>query len=80
MSPEDENNIQITLREYRENVESDLVGMIDKDPIGRVIEQFALSICSETWSTNLGFVKKSDKPIDGGVVESCYFGATGGTF
>lgn len=80
LSTEDKDKIKFTMNEYKKNVKSDLVGIIDKNSIGRVIEQFALSICCETWPTKVGFVKKSDKPIDGGVVESCYFGATGGSF
>jgi hypothetical protein len=72
--------IRITMREYLEIVDSDVVGKLDKIAIQRVMEQYALSLCSETWSTKATFVKKSDRPLDGGIVESCYFGATGGTF
>ena len=74
------NKIRITMREYQEIVDSDVVGKLDKIAIKRVMEQYALSLCSETWSTKTTFVKKSDRPLDGGIVESCYFGATGGTF
>lgn len=80
LTEEDLENIEICMAEYRENVRSDLVGKIDKDFLERLSEQFVLSVCSETWATNISFVKASDKPIDGGIVESCYFGATGGTF
>jgi hypothetical protein len=80
LTEEDVKNIEICMEEYRENVRSDLVGKIDKDYIERLSEQFVLSVCCETWATNISFVKASDKPIDGGIVESCYFGATGGTF
>jgi hypothetical protein len=73
-------NIRKVLNEYRDVVDSDVVGKLDRDAVGRVIEQFVLSVCSETWSTQVGFVKITDKPLDGGIVESCYFGATGGTF
>lgn len=73
-------NIKKAINEYREVVDSDVVGKLDRESVGRVIEQFVLSVCSETWSTQVGFVKKADKPLDGGIVESCYFGATGGTF
>ena len=65
---------------YREIVDSPIVGRLDKVAVGRVIEQFALSICSEIWGTEVTYVKESDAPMDGGIVESCYFGATGGTF
>ena len=80
LTEEDLKNIKICMDEYRENVRSDLVGKFDKASIERVIEQFVLSVCCETWPTNINFVKYSDKPKDGGIVESCYFGATGGTF
>jgi hypothetical protein len=72
--------IRITMREYQEIVDSDVVGKLDRIAIKRVMEQYALSLCSETWSMKTTFVKKSDRPLDGGIVESCYFGATGGTF
>lgn len=74
------NQIRIRMREYQEIVDSDVVGKLDRIAINRVMEQYALSLCSETWSTKTIFVKKSDRPLDGGIVESCYFGATGGTF
>jgi len=73
-------SIRNAMDEYREIVDSSIVGSLDKAAIGRVIEQFALSVCSEIWSTQISYVKESDAPMDGGKVESCYFGATGGTF
>lgn len=74
------NSIRNTMELYREIVDSPIVGSLDKAAIGRVIEQFALSVCSEMWSNEISYVKESDAPMDGGKVESCYFGATGGTF
>jgi hypothetical protein len=65
---------------YREIIDSPAVGKLDKVAVGRVIEQFALSACSETWNIEISYIKESDAPMDGGIVESCYFGATGGTF
>jgi hypothetical protein len=72
--------IRITMRDYQEIVDSDVVGKLDKFAIERAMEGYALSLCSEKWSTKATFVKKSDRPLDGGIEESCYFGATGGTF
>jgi len=74
------NSIRNVMDDYREIVDSSIVGSLDKAAIGRVIEQFALSVCSELWSTQISYAKVSDAPMDGGKVESCYFGATGGTF
>ena len=76
----DLNELRKTMREYRELLDSEVVGKLDKESIGRVIEQFTLSLCSETWAARISYVKDTDKPLDGGIVESCYFGATGGTF
>lgn len=72
--------IRQTMLKYKEIIASEIVGNQDKVAIGRVIEQFVLSVCSETWQKTISFVKETDKPFDGGIVESCYFGATGGTF
>lgn len=72
--------IRDTMEQYRDLVASTIVGKLDRPAIGRVIEQFTLSVCSETWDTEVSFVKEVDKPLDGRIVESCYFGATGGTF
>ena len=80
LSVADVDLIRQTLRQYREVVDSKIVGNQDKADIGRVIEQFVLSVCSEKWQKTIGFVKETDKPFDGGIVESCYFGATGGKF
>lgn len=80
LSDADINLIAQTMQTYKDIVESETVGRIDRTPVGRVIEQFALSVCSETWGKEISFVKDTDKPFDGGLVESCYFGATGGTF
>ena len=73
-------SVRNTMDRYREIVDSPTVGSLDKVAVGRVIEQFALSVCSELWSVEIAYVKESDAPMDGGKVESCYFGATGGTF
>jgi len=73
-------SIRNTMEKYQEIVDSPIVGSLDKEAIGRVIEQFVLSVCSEFWSIEISYVKESDAPMDGGKVESCYFGATGGTF
>ncbi len=72
--------IRSTMDTYREIIDSPTVGKLDKVAVGRVIEQFALSACSETWNIEISYIKESDAPMDGGIVESCYFGATGGTF
>lgn len=72
--------IRRTMNQYTEIVASSIVGNLDKFAIGRVIEQFTLSVCSETWGKEVAYIKEWDKPLDGGIVESCYFGATGGTF
>ena len=73
-------SVRNTMDRYREIVDSPTVGSLDKVAVGRVIEQFALSVCSELWSVAIAYVKEIDAPMDGGKVESCYFGATGGTF
>lgn len=73
-------SVRNTMDRYREIVDSPTVGSLDKVAVGRVIEQFALSVCSELWSVAIVYVKEIDAPMDGGKVESCYFGATGGTF
>lgn len=73
-------SIRNAMDHYREIVDSPIVGILDKAAIGRVIEQFALSVCSEIWGVEISYVKESDAPMDGGKVESCYFGATGGIF
>lgn len=73
-------SVRNTMDSYREIVDSPTVGILDKVAVGRVIEQFALSVCSELWNAEISYVKESDAPMDGGKVESCYFGATGGTF
>lgn len=73
-------SVRNTLDRYRKIVDSPTVGSLDRVAVGRVIEQFALSVCSELWSVEIAYVKESDAPMDGGKVESCYFGATGGTF
>jgi len=80
LSDADVDLIRQTLQQYREIVDSKIVGNQDKADIGRVIEQFVLSVCSEKWQKMIGYVKEADKPFDGGIVESCYFGATGGKF
>lgn len=80
LSDEDINLIKRTMQTYKDIVESEIVGSEDRISVGRVIEQFVLSVCSETWGKQVSFVKDTDKPFDGGLVESCYFGATGGTF
>lgn len=80
LSEFDLNLIRKTMHQYREIVASSIVGNLDKLAIGRVIEQFTLSVCSETWGKEVAYIKEWDKPLDGGIVESCYFGATGGTF
>lgn len=72
--------IRDSMAEYVRIVNSETVGSLDKGSIERVIEQFVLSLCCETWKSEIHFVKETDKPLDGGIVESCYFGATGGTF
>jgi hypothetical protein len=72
--------IRDAMDHYRKIIASPIVGSLDKAAIGRVIEQFALSVCSEIWGIEISYVKESDAPLDGGKVESCYFGATGGTF
>ena len=73
-------SIRNTMNRYREIVDTSTVGSLDKAAVGRVIEQFALSVCSEMWNVEISYVKENDSPMDGGIVESCYFGATGGTF
>lgn len=73
-------SVQNIMERYRDIIDSPTVGSLDKATVGRVIEQFTLSVCSEFWNVEISYVKESDTPMDGGKVESCYFGATGGTF
>lgn len=80
LTPANFQEIRDSMLEYGRLVDSETVGNLDRSSIGRVVEQFVLSLCSETWATTLQFVKETDRPLDGGIVESCYFGATGGNF
>jgi len=79
---DDKDNICVKelLVEFKKIVSGPLVGDLDKANTLRVIEQFVLSTASENWRAPIQFVKSQDKPLDGGLVESCYFGATGGIF
>jgi hypothetical protein len=48
--------------------------------IKRVSEQIALALIPDIFSLPYGFLKVSDKQFDGSLVESSYFGASGGRF
>ena len=61
-------------------VNSGVVGKVDRATIGRISEQLAISLASEKWRTDIGFLKDEDAHKDGSFLESSYYGATGQTF
>jgi hypothetical protein len=48
--------------------------------IERLSEQIALSLIPELFERHSSFLKKSDSQFDGSIVESSYFGSSGGRF
>jgi uncharacterized protein involved in tolerance to divalent cations len=52
----------------------------DQSGMKRISEQLALSIVSEWWGHQIGYLKETDGFRDGEFVESSYFGATGSEF
>jgi hypothetical protein len=56
------------------------IGDLDKPLLMRLSEQIVLSVLSESWETEIKYLKEVDGHKDGQFVESSYFGATGSVF
>ena len=61
-------------------IQSEVIGIDDRESLVRIAEQLAISIAAESWGVELGSIKGVDGFKDGSFLESSYFGATGSTF